>query len=63
MSVQLRNLTLEELASAFTEWDRRYREDPEAFEIEWLSGAISVETYGEMAATYLLGLLEQGRVD
>lgn len=51
-----------ELAAAFTEWDRRYREEPERFEAEavrLLKG--DAETYGEECAPYLLAILaEQG---
>jgi hypothetical protein len=51
------------LAAAFTEWDRRYREEPERF----MSEATRLlkqtpETYGEAAAPYLLMILaEQGQ--
>ena len=50
--------TQEELAAAFTEWDRRYREEPERFEAEaerMLRG--TPETYGEACAPYLIALL------
>lgn len=46
------------LAAAFTEWDRRYREEPERFECEarrLLHG--TPESYGEACAPYLLALL------
>jgi hypothetical protein len=51
-----------ELAAAFTEWDRRYREEPERF----MSEAVHLlkttpESYGEQAAPYLVALLE-GRI-
>lgn len=48
-----------ELAAAFTEWDRRYREEPERFEAEavrLLKG--TPESYGEACAPYLIALLE-----
>lgn len=48
------------LAAAFTEWDRRYREEPERFEAEavrLLKG--TPETYGEAAAPYLLAILAE----
>jgi hypothetical protein len=55
-------VTEAQLAAAFTEWDRRYREEPERFEAEavrLLKGA--PETYGEACAPYLLAVLaEQG---
>lgn len=54
------NFTVENLAAAFTEWDRRYREDPEAFESEathLLKG--TPETYGDVAAPYFLKILKE----
>lgn len=47
-----------ELVAAFTEWDRRYREEPERFQSEavhLLKG--TPESYGEECAPYLLALL------
>lgn len=46
------------LAAAFTEWDRRYREEPERFqsEAEHLLRE-TPETYGEACAPYLIALL------
>lgn len=52
------DLTEQRLAAAFTEWDRRYREEPERFESEarrLVHG--TPETYGASAAPYLLALL------
>lgn len=45
--------TIEQLAAAFTEWDRRYRENPE----EFMSQAVHLlkcdaKTYGDAAAPY-----------
>lgn len=51
-----------ELAAAFTEWDRRFREEPERFESEscrLLKG--TPETYGDACAPYLLDILQQQR--
>jgi len=51
---------LSEIEAAFTEWDRRYREEPERFESEaahLLKG--TPETYGEAAAPYFVKILEQ----
>lgn len=51
---------LSEIQAAFTEWDRRYREEPERFESEatyLLKG--TAETYGEAAAPYFVKILEQ----
>lgn len=48
--------------AALTEWDRRYREDPEAFMNEaarMLNPDETAETYGEAAAPYFLSILEE----
>ncbi len=50
-----------DLAAAFTEWDRRFREEPERFESEavrLLKG--NPESYGEACAPYLLEILAGG---
>ena len=50
--------TTERIQAAFTEWDRRWREEPERFESEavhLLKG--TPETYGEAAAPYFLSIL------
>lgn len=55
-------VTEQQLAAAFTEWDRRFREEPERFEheAERLQNT-TPETYGEACAPYLLAILaEQG---
>jgi hypothetical protein len=50
--------TEEELATAFTEWDRRYREEPDRFESEAHRLLKSTpETYGQACAPYLIALL------
>jgi len=41
-----------DLTAAFTEWDRRYREDPEEFDT-----AMSGEDYGTAASAYLLEVI------
>ena len=48
-----------DLIAAFTEWDRRYREEPERYmsEAEHLLRE-TPETYGEACAPYLIALLE-----
>ena len=53
--------TQAEFAAAFTEWERRYREEPERFmsETEKLQG--SPETYGDACAPYLLQILAELR--
>lgn len=48
------------LADALTEWERRYREDPERF----LSEAEKLlkqkpRTYGNMAAAYLISIMAE----
>lgn len=51
---------LARFARAFTEWDRRYRENPEWFESEavhLLKG--TPETYGDAAAPYFLAILAE----
>lgn len=55
-------LNMNELAAAFTEWDRRYREEPERFmnEVDHLLRE-TPETYGEACAPYLLSILEELR--
>ena len=56
--------TEEELAKAFTEWDRRYREEPERF----MSEAAHLlketpETYGAACAPYLIKILEEQKAN
>jgi hypothetical protein len=55
-----REVTQHSLAAAFTEWDRRYREEPERFMSE-ASHLLkhTPETYGEAAAPYLLMILAE----
>lgn len=55
---ELFQVTEAELTAAFTEWDRRYREEPERF----MSEAVhllkhTAESYGEAVAPYMLFLL------
>jgi hypothetical protein len=50
---------LEQFERAFTEWDRRYREEPERFEAEavrLLKG--TPETYGQAAAPYFAAIID-----
>ena len=50
--------TVAHIQAAFTEWDRRYREDPEAFMNEAARLLNSdAETYGEEATPYFLSVL------
>jgi hypothetical protein len=46
------------LALAFTEWDRRYREEPDRFQSDVARLLTSdAETYGEQASAYLMEIL------
>jgi hypothetical protein len=51
-------VTERELAAAFTEWDRRYRDEPERFmsEAQHLLKE-TAQTYGDACAPYLLKIL------
>lgn len=49
--------TQEDLARAFTEWERRYREDPDKFWSESEKRAASAESYGEACAPYFVAIL------
>lgn len=52
------NTTVELIQKALTEWDRRYREDPEAFMNEAARLLQSdAATYGEEATPYFLSVL------
>ncbi len=51
-------VTEETMASAFTEWDRRYREEPERFQSEAVRLLKSdADTYGKRCAPYFAQLL------
>lgn len=58
--------TMEQIVAAFSEWDRRYREEPERFESEaarLLKG--TPETYGQACAPYfcaILNAIKKGKV-
>jgi hypothetical protein len=53
-------VTEQQLADAFTEWDRRYREEPSRFfsEAEHLLKQTAA-SYGEACAPYLLAILTE----
>lgn len=53
-------ITEQQLAAAFTEWDRRYREEPERFmnEAQHLLKE-TAETYGQACAPYLIKILSE----
>ena len=54
------NATQIELAAAFTEWERRYREEPERFQSEAAKLLRETPTsYGEACAPYLLAILAE----
>lgn len=52
-------VTQEQLAAALTEWDRRWREEPDRFLSEAEVLAQDPETYGDEAAPYLLSILRE----
>ena len=55
-----RTYTAEDFVAAFTEWDRRYREEPERFESEAarvLKG--TPESYGQACAPYFCSILDE----
>ena len=55
-------ITQRELAAAFTEWERRYREDPDRFMSEAHKPLKETpRTYGEACAPYLLEILAEQR--
>lgn len=55
-------VTQPQLAAAFTEWDRRYREEPERFMHEARRLLKKTpENYGEACAPYLLKILAEQR--
>ena len=52
----------EELAKVFTEWERRYREEPERFQSEAVKLLRETpESYGEAAAPYFVFILNEMR--
>lgn len=55
-------VTETEAAAAFTEWDRRYREEPERFmsEAEHLLKE-TPETYGAACAPYFMAIVRENR--
>lgn len=51
--------TKEQIAIAFTVWERRFREDPSRFASEQEKLALDCPTYGELCAAYLLELIKE----
>lgn len=58
-STTLHQVTEAELVAAFTEWERRYREEPEQFLSDFKRFTESAESYGESCGPYLLELLAE----
>lgn len=56
---QVTEVTEAGLAAAFTEWERRFREEPERFASEAARLAMGAESYGEACAPYLLAILAE----
>ena len=61
-TVEVVEVSQSQLAAAFTEWDRRCREEPERF----MSEAVHLlketpQSYGEAAVPYLLLILAEQR--
>lgn len=52
----MKDTTTARIAIIFGEWQRRYREDPDAFMADWQIAAEGIEEYGEGAAHYFLKL-------
>lgn len=47
-------------AAAFTEWERRYREEPEQFMSDFARYTeLSPESYGDRCADFFAGLLDE----
>lgn len=57
MSNPLISVSKHDLAAAFTEWERRYRENPDAYMAEMEKLEMAAETYGEACASYFLEVL------
>lgn len=55
----MNNATLAQIAAAFTEWERRYREEPEKFQSDQERLADSPQSYGEACAPYFLQILQE----
>ena len=54
------NATTKQIAAAFTEWDRRYREEPERFMSEAAHLLKNTpESYGEECAPFFEAILEE----
>lgn len=49
--------TRRQIEAAFTEWERRYRENPDEFMSEQSTRADSAESYGEECAPYFIDII------
>ena len=54
------NVTHADLARAFAEWERRYRETPDQFIAEFERATIGLTEYGERAAAHVSGARRWG---
>lgn len=52
----MNDTTTARVAIIFSEWQRRYRDEPDAFMADWEMAAEGIEEYGEGAARYFLKL-------
>jgi hypothetical protein len=51
--------TPSKLAAAFTEWERRYREEPARFQSDTERLATDEQTQGQLQAAYLTQILDE----
>jgi hypothetical protein len=51
-------ITQELLERAFTEWERRYRQNPDSFMDDITRMGLTEATYGEQCAAYFIELME-----
>jgi len=54
------NVTKKQIRDALTEWDRRFRENPEEFESEAVRLIRGTpESYGDVAAPYFISIINE----
>lgn len=59
----MNNATIEQIAATFTEWERRYREEPDRFQSEATKLLKETPTtYGNACAPYFLKILSEIKV-
>lgn len=51
------------MAAAFTEWERRYREEPERFQSETERLSQDVQSQGQLCAAYMAQILAEQTAD